>query len=407
MTLTVDPPALDGGIAMLLRLLVCLPACLALALLFPAVTAAEPKEKPDKLWLYVGTYTQPNKSKGIYRLDLDLATGKLSEPQLAGEAVNPSFLAISPDHRFLYAVGEVDDFGGKKKTGGVSAFAIDAKTGDLKVLNQQPSKGAAPCHIVTDKAGKHVLVANYTGGNATVLPIEADGKLGAATGFVQHTGKSVDASRQGEPHAHSINLDAANHFAFVADLGLDKVMIYKYDGDKGTITPNDPPSASVAPGSGPRHFAFHPDGRYAYVINEMGNTITAFKYDAQKGALEELQTVPTLPKDFTGKSWTAEVQVHPSGKFVYGSNRGHDSIAVFTVDEKTGKLTAAGHQNSGIKTPRNFAIDPTGTYLLVGNQDGDSIVVFRIDPKTGELKPTGHSAKVFAPVCLKMMPPAQ
>jgi 6-phosphogluconolactonase len=407
MTLTVDPPALDGGIAMLLRMLLCLPAGLALALLFPALTAADGPAKPDKLWLYVGTYTQPNKSKGIYRLDFDLATGKLSEPQLAGEVVNPSFLAIAPDHHFLYAVGEVDDFAGKKKTGGVSAFSIDGKTGDLKLLNQQPSKGTGPCYIVTDKAGKHVLVANYGGGSAAVLPIEAHGKLGEATGFQQHTGKSVDKGRQGEPHAHSINLDAANRFAFVADLGLDKVMIYKYDADKGTITPNDPPSAAVAPGSGPRHFAFHPNGHYAYVINEMANTITAFKYDAHKGALEELQTISTLPKDFKGQSWTAEVQVHPSGKFVYGSNRGHNSIAVFTVDEKTGKLTAAGYQDSGIKTPRNFAIDPTGKYLLVGNQDGDSIVVFAIDPKTGELKPTGNSAKVFAPVCLKFMPAAQ
>jgi 6-phosphogluconolactonase len=407
MTLTVDPPALDGGIAMLLRLSLCLSAGLALALLVPAPTAADTPARSDKLWLYVGTYTQPNKSKGIYRLDFDPATGQLSEPQLAGEATNPSFLAIAPDHRHLYAVGEVGDFGGQKKTGGVSAFALEPKTGDLKLLNQQPSKGADPCHIITDKAGKHVLVANYTGGSVAVLPIDHDGKLGAATAFQQHAGKSVDKSRQGEPHAHSINLDAANRFAFAADLGLDKVMIYQYDTDKGTLTANDPPSASVPPGSGPRHFAFHPSGHYAYVINEMGNTITAFQYDAHKGALTELQNISTLPKDFKGQSWTADVHVHPSGKFVYGSNRGHNSIAVFTVDEKTGKLTAAGYQDSGIKTPRNFALDPAGKYLLVANQDGDSIVVFSIDQKTGELKPTGHSAKVYAPVCLQFMPAAQ
>jgi 6-phosphogluconolactonase len=374
-------------------------------LMVPAVlfSAAPAKEaKPDKLWVYVGTYTQKG-SKGIYRFELDLPTGKLTNRALAAESPNPSFLAIDPSQRYVYAVNEVSKFDGKN-SGAVSAFAIDPKTGDLKLLNQQSSKGPGPCYVVVDAAGKHVLAANYGGGSACVLPIEADGKLGKATGFVQHQGSGADPRRQKEPHAHSINLDAGNRFAFVADLGLDKVLVYRFDPAKGTITPNDPPAASVAPGSGPRHFAFHPNGRNAYVINEMKNTVTAFSYNPEHGVLKELQTVPTLPKDFKGTSSTAEVVVHPSGKFLYGSNRGHNSIVIFSIDPKSGELTTVGHQTSQIKTPRNFAIDPTGTYLLVANQDGDSIVVFRIDPKTGELKPTGNVAEVPVPVCLRMMP---
>lgn len=199
-------------------------------------------------------------------------------------------------------------------------------------------------------------------------------------------------------------LDAANRFAFAADLGLDKVLIYKFDPAKGTLTPNDPPSAPVAPGSGPRHFAFHPNSNYAYVINEMGNTVTAFRYDPERGALTELQSISTLPRDFKGTSYTAEVQVHPSGKFLYGSNRGHNSIVTYAIDPQTGELTLVGHQAGQIKTPRNFGIDPTGAYLLVANQDSDSIIVFRIDPKTGALKESGTIVEVPMPVCVKMMP---
>ncbi len=365
----------------------------------PAQPAKEPKV--EKLWVYVGTYTGA-KSKGIYRSELDPATGKLTTPVLAGESTNPSFLAIHPNRRFLYAVNEVGNFGGKK-SGAVSAFAIDPKTGDLSLLNQQPSGGADPCHVIVDKQGKNVLVANYNGGSVSVLPIDADGKLKEATAFIQHQGSSVNKQRQAAPHAHSINLDAANRFAFVADLGLDKVMIYKFDAAKGTLTANDPPSASVAPGSGPRHFAFHPSGKFAYVISEMLSTVTPFSYDAEAGTLKPLTSISTLPKDFKGEKSTAEVQVHPSGKFLYGSNRGHNSIAIFAIDEKTGELTLVGHQSEKIKTPRNFAIDPTGTYLLVENQTGDSIVVFRIDQKTGELAPTGTVVEVGSPVCVKMM----
>jgi 6-phosphogluconolactonase len=382
-----------GWVGSAVLLLCCVAAVLGEA---PAAREAS----GDKLWVYVGTYTGP-KSKGIYRLEMDPATGKLSAPSLAGEVVNPSFLAIHPNRHFLYAVGELNDFAGKKG-GAVSAFAIDPKSGDLKLLNQESSGGAGPCHVVVDKQGKHVLAANYTGGNAIVLAIGSDGRLGEQTAFVQHKGKGTDPSRQEAPHAHSINLDPANRFAFVADLGLDQVFSYRYDTDKGTLTANDPPSVHMAPGAGPRHLAFHPSGRYAYVINEMANTVTAMKYDAERGVLTTFQTVPTLPKGVKGNS-TAEVQVHPSGKFLYGSNRGHNSIAVFRIDQATGELTPAGQQGEGIKTPRNFGIDPSGKFLVVANQGSDSLVVFRIDPESGELKPTGHKAEVGAPVCVKFL----
>jgi 6-phosphogluconolactonase len=369
----------------------------------PGAAAPDKGEKPDKLWVYVGTYTG-KASKGIYRLELDLATGKLTPRGLAAEATNPSFLAIHPNRRFLYAVSEVGSFGGKK-SGAVGAFAIDPRTGNLTALNQQPSGGADPCHLVVDRQGKYVLAANYTGGSACVLPVGSDGRLGEATAFVQHRGSSVNKQRQQGPHAHSINLDAANRFAFVADLGLDKVLVYRFDADKGTLTPNDPRGVDLTPGSGPRHFAFHPNGRWAYVINELLSTVTALTYDPEHGVLKGLQTVSTLPEGFKGNTSTAEVQVHPSGKFLYGSNRGHDSIAVFRIDPKSGALTPAGHQSDKVKTPRNFGIDPTGKYLIVANQGSDSLVVFRIDPATGALTTTGNVAEVPVPVCVKMMPP--
>lgn len=357
----------------------------------------------DTLGLYIGTYTGgTSQSKGIYRVDLDLGTGALSAPIVVAETTSPSFLAIDPTRRFLYAVNEVDSVEGKKG-GGVSAFAVDAKTGALTALNQRSSGGAGPCHIVVDKAGKNALVANYGGGSVAVLPIAADGRLGSASSFVQHTGSSVDKRRQNEPHAHSVNLDAANKYAFVADLGLDKVLVYRFDPAKGTITPNDPPAAAVAPGAGPRHFSFHPSGKFAYAIGELDSTVTAWSYDPALGTLSTIQTISTLPTGFTGTNYPADVQVDPSGKFLYGSNRGHDSIVAYTIDPATGKLTYVGNQGEGIKNPRNFAIDPSSTFLLAGNQDLDSIVVFRIDPATGALRPTGHSVKVPKPVCLKFL----
>jgi len=372
------------------------------------VTSSNAADAPSgKQRVYFGTYTG-KVSKGIYRSELDLSTGKLSPPVLAGEATSPSFLAIAPNEKFLYSVGEISDFGGKP-AGAVNAFAIDAATGNLKLLNQQSSVGAGPCHVVVDREGKNVLVANYGGGSAAVLPIQADGKIGEASSFVQHKGTSVDKGRQEAPHAHSINVDAKNRFAFVADLGLDTVQVYRFDSTKGTIAPNDPAASKVAPGSGPRHFAFHPSGKFAYVINEMSLTVTAFQYDADKGQLSTLQTITTLPEGVTDRKGmsTAEVVVHPSGKFLYGSNRGHHSIAAFAIDQSTGKLTAIGHQGKGIKTPRNFNIDPTGHYLLVANQDGDSVVVFKVDQATGKLEPTGSNIEVPTPVCVKFLPLAK
>jgi 6-phosphogluconolactonase len=349
--------------------------------------------------VYIGTYTGKT-SKGIYRFELDLATGKATAPVLVGETRNPSFLAFHPTRDLLYAVGEIGDFGGKK-TGAVSAFAIGAD-GKLTLLNQQPSEGQGPCHLVVDAAGKHALVANYGSGTAAVLPIGADGKLRPASSTVRHAGSGPNERRQKAPHAHSINLDAANRFAFVADLGIDKVMIYRYDAAKGTLAPNDPPAGVCAPGAGPRHFSFHPNGKFAYAINELLCTVTAFAYDAGKGSLTEVQTVPTLPKDFEGRNSTAEVQLTPDGRFLYGSNRGHDSLAIFAVDGTTGKLTPAGHAPCGGKTPRNFGIDPTGRWLLCAHQNSDSIAIFRIDPETGALKPTGQTLTVGRPVCVKM-----
>jgi 6-phosphogluconolactonase len=378
---------------------------LAAGTVLPAAARADDRatKGPGTLWVYIGTYTQRG-SRGIYRAELDLAAGRLESLRLAAEVVNPSFLAIHPSHKFLYAVGEVGDFAGGKG-GAVSALAIDPASGGLSLLNQKSSRGSGPCHVVVDRSGKFVLVANYGGGSVACLPIRPDGSLGDATAFVQHAGSSVDPRRQKGPHAHSVNLDRANRFAFVGDLGLDKVMIYRFDAAQGTLAANDPPWAKVAPGAGPRHFAFHPNGRFAYVINEMHSTVTGFSYDADRGALETIGTVSTLPEGFSGSSTTAEVQVHPSGKFLYGSNRGHDSIAVFAIDADTGKLTPVGHASTQGKAPRNFGIDPTGRWLLAANQDSDSIVVFRIDGQTGKLLSLGPGLRVPMPVCVKFMPP--
>lgn len=366
------------------------------------IASAQDNAKPSKYWLYVGTYTN-GESKGIYRLSLDMTTGELTSIGKVTESVNPSFLAIHPGRKYLYAVNEIGNFKGKK-SGAVSAFMIDQKTGDLTFMNQQASLGGAPCHLVVDKAGQNVLVANYSGGSVASMPIMKGGMIGDAISFHQHKGTSVNPKRQNAPHGHSINLDAANRFAFAADLGLDKVLIYAFDTKRGKLKPNDPPSVSVPPGSGPRHFAFHPSGKYAYVINEILSTVMAMSYDADKGALKPLQTITTLPQGFDGRSATADIHVHPSGKFLYGSNRGHNSIAIFSINQKTGKLTPVAHEPTQGGVPRNFALDPSGTYLLAENQNDGTIVVFRINKKTGKLKSTGYVAKVPKPVCIRMMP---
>ena len=354
--------------------------------------------------VYVGTYTGPKtKSKGIYVCRFDATTGKLTAPDLAAETANPSFLAIHPNQKFLYSVGEMSNFEGKK-SGAVSAFAIDPKTGKLTLLNQVASGGVGPCHVSLDKTGKCALVANYSSGSVAAIPIQADGRLGEPASVMQHEGSSIDPGRQKGPHAHSINLSPDNRFAFAADLGLDKVLIYRLDPDKATLSVNDPPFAAVKPGSGPRHFAFHPSAKFAYVINEMGNTVTAFAYDASRGALKEIQMISTIPAGYTAETYTSEVQVSPDGRFLYGSNRGHHSIAVFTISQDTGLLTLVEIPSCGGEWPRNFAIAPNGAYMLVGNEHSHTIALFKIAATTGKLTPPGDTIPCPAPVCLKFLP---
>ena len=363
------------------------------------IVALNLQAAPKQLLVYVGTYTK-TEEQGIHWLKLEMATGKLTAVgKLAGQK-NPSFLAIHPNKKFLYAVNEIGNYKGEK-AGGVSAYSIDPRTGALTFLNQQSSKGGAPCHLVVDATGRNVLVANYTGGSVASLPISRKGRLRKASSFVQHEGSSVLKPRQASPHGHSINVSPGNKFAVAADLGLDKVLVYGFDAKGGKLTPAG--FTKVAPGAGPRHFAFHPNGKFAYVINEITLTVTAFEWDEAKGKLSELQTITTLPVERGKGMNTAEVQVHPSGKFLYGSNRGHNTIAVFSIDGKTGKLKAIQHQSTLGKTPRNFGIDPTGKFLIAANQSSGDVFTFYINQDTGELKPTSHSVKVPMPVCVKFL----
>lgn len=357
---------------------------------------------PKTFRVYVGTYTS-GESNGIYVFGMEPATGVLHPMAMAAEAVNPSYMAFDPAHRYLYAVNEVKEFEGKPG-GSVSAFSVDPQTGGLRLLNQQPTHGGSPCYVAVDAKSRFVLTANYGGGSLSVHPILPGGKLGPSTDFVQHYGSGPNKQRQEAPHTHSIVLDPANRYAFAPDLGLDKIMAYRFDAERGKLKPNDPPWAGVEAGAGPRHFAFHPDGKHAYVINELNSTIGAFRYDAAKGALEWIETVKTIPGGFTGSNSCADVHVAPSGKYVYGSNRGHNSIARFKIDLDTGKLTALGHVPTQGRTPRNFAIDPTGTFLLAANQNTNTVVVFRIDQTSGELLATGNGVQVPSPVCIQMVP---
>ncbi len=382
------------------RLSVFVSAPLASLLLAACARGAEKAAANGQYFVYVGTYTK-EKSKGIYAYRFNPAKDQLTSIGLVAETTNPSFLAVHPNRRFLYAVSEMANYEGRN-SGAVSAFAIDPKTGKLSFLNKVSSRGGGPAFVTVDKTGKDVLVANYGGGSVAALPVLEDGRLGEASAFVQHAGSSVNAKRQQGPHAHSINVSPDNRFALVADLGLDQVLVYSFDPTKGSLAPN-PPIAKMNPGAGPRHLAFHPSGRFVYVINEMQSSVTAFAYDAARGALRELQTLSTLPKDFAGENTTAEVQAHPTGKFLYGSNRGHDSIAVFAIDAAKGTLTPVEYVPTQGKTPRNFGIDPTGSYLFAANQNSDNVVVFRIDPKTGRLTPTGHVLEVGSPVCVKFV----
>ncbi|MDF2441411.1 MAG: 6-phosphogluconolactonase [Abditibacteriota bacterium] len=359
-----------------------------------------PTQKDAKdMFVYIGTYSKGG-SKGIYVYRLDSTSGRLSDTGQTADAKNPSFVAVHPSGRYLYSVSEVGDVDGKPG-GGVSSYAIDAQTGGLTLLNQQSSRGSGPCHVAVDATGRLLTVANYGGGSIASLPIKADGSLDEAASFFQHTGSSVNPQRQKEPHAHSVTMDPANRFAFACDLGLDKILIHRLDAPKGQLIPNDVPFATVHPGAGPRHFAFHPSSRFGYVINELDSTVSAMSYDAERGELREIQSISTLPAGFTGNSSCADIQIAPSGRFLYGSNRGHDSIVIYLIDETTGRLTLVGHQPTQGRTPRNFAIDPSGHFLLAANQDSNNIVVFRIDTETGGLTPTGQTIEVPAPVCVK------
>ena len=362
---------------------------------------ATPSARCQSYWVYFGTYTGKS-SQGIYVSRFDSKSGVLGPAELAAETKDPSYLAIHPSGQFLYAVNEVSEFKGKAG-GGVSAFRIEAKTGHLTPLNSESSRGAAPCHLSVDGTGKYVLVANYTGGSVGVLPIAADGSLKPMVSFVQHTGKGTNPARQEGPHAHAIYLDAANRHALVSDLGLDKVLVYRFDAKTGVLSPNDATLAELNPGAGPRHFAFLPGERVGYSLNEIQSTITAMRYDRQQGRLASFQTVSTLPADFKGGNGTAEIFVHPRGKFVYASNRGHDSIAVFRVVDSKGNLSPIQIIPIGGKTPRGFGIDPTGQWLLVGNQSSDQVTIFRIDSRTGKLTSTGAPVPVGSPVSVHFL----
>jgi len=373
------------------------------ALLHSTLVSAAPAKAHGKYIFYVGTYTEDgSKSKGIYAYRFDSETGQATPLGLAAETTNPSFVALHPNGRFLYAVNEVGNYQ-RPNSGGVSAFSIDHATGKLTLLNEVPSRGADPCYITVDKTGKYVLVANYTGGSIAVFPVLADGKLGEASAFIQHDGHGTNPQRQEKAHAHSIDLSPDNRFAMVDDLGLDELLVYKFNSANGSLTANNPPFAKLDPGAGPRHFALSPSGKFAYVIAEMHSTVTAFSNDERTGTLKALQTISALPKDFTGQNDDAEIEIHPSGKFLYASNRGSDTITVFSIDPGKGTLTPVEYTPTQGKIPRSFEIDPTGKFLFAENQKSDNIVVFRIDTNTGHLTPTGQVLDVPSPVCVKFL----
>ena len=356
-----------------------------------------------ELLVYVGTFTT-GKSVGIYLCRLNLGDGSLELVGATEGVVNPSYLTVDRARRRLYAVNAVNEFEGAPG-GGVSAFGIDTKTGALRLLNRQRSMGAGPCYVTAADSGRFVLVANYRGGNVAVLPVRKDGSLGEAADVKQFEGSGPNRERQEAPHAHCILLDRANEHAYACDLGTDRVMSYRFDRRTGRLAPGARASVSLRPGAGPRHLTFHPNGRLAYVLNEIDATVTAFALDARQGALTELETRPTLPAEFKGPNTAADVHVAPGGMFLYCSNRGHDSLAAFRIDPGTGRLTLLGHTPTGGKTPRNFVIDPTGNFLLAANQNSDTVVTFRIDRQTGALSPTGHKAEIPTPVCLKLTTP--
>ncbi|NUP99391.1 MAG: lactonase family protein [Armatimonadetes bacterium] len=350
------------------------------------------------MFVYIGTYTK-GESKGIYVYRFDPASGKLSPTGQTLMLKHPTFQALHPSGKYLYSVSEIGDFEGSW-TGGVAAMAIDPASGALKLLSQEASGGAGPCHVSVDASGKWCLVANYSAGSVAMLPINRDGSVGKATDVVQHEGTGHDPKRQDKPHAHMIIPSPDNRFAYATDLGLDRVFIYRLDLEQGKLIPHDPPFGKTADGAGPRHLAFHPNGRYLYCINELDNTITVFGYDAATGELTPLQAVSTLPEGYRETSYCADLRLTADGRFAYGSNRGHNSIAAFAVDPTTGSLAALEREPTQGDHPRNFVIDPSGEYLLVANMNGDNVLTFRIDPETGALEDLGQELSIPKPFCL-------
>ena len=362
------------------------------------------KNKQEML-VYIGTYTSgKSKSEGIYVHKLNLDSGELKPYLTVKNVVEPSYLTLDKSRKYLYAVNETETYEGKK-SGAVSAFAIDQKTGDLAFLNKQPSLGGAPCFVTVSENQKFVLVANYLGGNVAVFPIETGGKLGASIDLQQNSGSGPNKDRQEAAHAHSINLDGKNRFACLCDLGVDKIFIYEFDHKNGKLKPNAAQEFfQTKAGAGPRHFAFHKNGKHAFVINELDSSVTSLSFDENRGTLKEIQTVAALPADFKDANTCADLHISPNGKFLYGSNRGHDSLVIYKIDEKSGKLEYVEHASTQGKTPRNFVISPDGKFLLAANQNSDSVAVFRIDEQSGKLAPTGNTAQVPSPVCLKLIP---
>lgn len=375
------------------------------ALLLAALLCCLPRPvhalESAKYLVYVGTIGDAHT---IYSYRFDGASGKLDPLGPAVQAARAAYLAPSSDQRFLYATGETST-SAYQTTGLVCAYRIDARTGKLTPLNQVSARGVLPSYVAVDKTGRNLLCANYTSGSVAVFPIQPDGSLAPASDFIQLSGSSVALPRQSGPHTHSINLSPDNRFALAADLGLDKVFVYRFDPARGKLTPNDTPFATVPPGSGARHLRFSPDGRFVYVINEMGSSVTAFAWDPARGALTPLQTVSTLPAGFKGSNGCSEMLIHPGGRFLYGANRGHDSIAVFAIDPASGRLTLLENVPTQGSTPRGFGIDPSGSWLIAANQAANTLVIFRIDPATGRLTPTGDKIEgVIAPATVKFIP---
>lgn len=360
--------------------------------------------KMKNTFVYIGTYTNgDSKSEGIYIYRFDPLTGGISLVSSKSGIENPSFLKVSFDRNFLFAVSEVFDVKGKKG-GALFSYEINKQTGELLYLNSQSTKGACPCHIEIENSGRYALVSNYMGGNLAVIPLQKDGTIGEVIQIIQHNGCSqVNPERQEGPHVHSATMTPDNKFALVADLGQDIVKIYKLDdlNDKLLLTENG--GFKAVPGAGPRYMDFHPNGKYIYLLNELENTVEAFYYAAEEGCLELIKRLSTLPGNFEGENIAADIHVHPNGKFLYASNRGHNSIAIYTLDENTGAPSLLEHQSTLGKHPRNFSIDPTGNYLLVANKDSNNIVTFAIDSSTGLLVPAGREVKVPQPVCISFV----